>query len=242
MSTAPFRYNRCLAAMLTIGLVADPLCAQTTPAAPVTINSCGPVLKKSENQSLTDILASKSSGIAIEFVNDSTKAADLVNFAVDSNGTQFVIRDVGTFSPGVSIKHTYRNGAGQGFILPIFIAPNISCSVSSVKFTDGTVWQKGQAAPHATAPGAAPHAALTASPAQLDIDRATDSELFLVSSSQRITAFRESDDCSGIASVFVAATGQSSATYSVKPRASGSCTAHVTDEAGSALAIPIIVR
>ncbi|MBC5802546.1 MAG: hypothetical protein GIX03_05990 [Candidatus Eremiobacteraeota bacterium] len=82
----------------------------------------------------------------------------LVNFAVDSNGDHFVIGDVGTFSPGVSIKHEYRNGSGQAFVLPQFIAPRVTCCVVSVTFTDGTVWQRGQqtsTAPNAPSPGAA---------------------------------------------------------------------------------------
>jgi len=48
--------------------------------------------------------------------------------------------------------------------------------------------------------------------------------------------------CAGVASVFVAATGLSSASYSVKPLAVGSCTARVVDEAGHTLSIPIVVR
>ena len=216
--------------------------AAQAPAPPVTVNSCGPVLNKSQNLSLTDILASQSAGIAIEFVNDSPKTANLINFAVDSNGTQFVIRDVGTFSSGVSIKHTYRNGAGQAFILPAFIAPNVACSVSSVRFTDGSTWRKSYAAAGAVTAPAASRTVLKADPTRLEIDRATESELYLVSSSERVTAFHESDDCSGVATISVAATGQSSATYSVKPLAPGSCTAHATDEAGSSIAIPILVR
>ena len=230
------------AVALLLPLAAVRAAAQTPAAAPVTVNSCGPVLNKAQNLSLTDILASQSAGIAIEFVNDSTKTADLINFAVDSNGTQFVIRDVGTFSPNVSIKHTYRNGAGQAFILPAFIAPNVACTVSSVKFADGSIWRKGDATAGSAMAPATARAVLAANPTQLEIDRATESELFLVSSSKRVTAFRESDDCSGIATISVAATGQSSATYSVKPLAAGSCTARATDEAGSTIAIPILVR
>jgi len=214
--------------------------------APVTINSCAPMIDQSQGPSVAGLtLASPSSGIQIEFVNDSTKTADLVNFSVTSNGSQFIIRDVGTFSSGVSINHKYRNGAGQSFVLPAFIAPHIQCAVASVRFTDGSVWRKGDAAAAGVTesqPEAIPGAPISANPSSLNIDRATDSELFLVTGSGRVTAFKETDNCANIASVFVAATGQSSATYTVKPLASGSCTATIADEAGNTLAVPITIR
>jgi hypothetical protein len=174
-----------------------------------------------------------------------------VNFAIDSNGERFVIRDVGTFSSGVSIKHKYRNGAGQAFVLPAFIAPKVLCEVASVRFADGSAWRKGIGLDPASAPAPATSgasatlcasAALSANPTRVEIDRSTESELFIVSSSERIGAFRETDDCANVATVFVAATGQRSATYSVRPLATGTCTAHVVDEAGKALAVPIVIR
>ena len=229
--------------------VAPPLGA----ASPVSINNCGPIIEKANGLGTPPPsfagfqLTSTSGGIQIEFTNESSATADLVNFAVDSNGSRFVIRDVGTFSPGVSIKHMFRNGAGQAFVLPALIAPNVTCSVQSVRFTDGTVWRKGQ--PVAVArPGPSSmnsgnaNVRLVATPARVEIDRATDTELFLVTSSQRVTAFKETDDCQNVASVFVAATGQSSATYAVRPLAAGTCTAHLTDESGNALSVPIVIQ
>ncbi|HEV3152177.1 MAG TPA: hypothetical protein VGZ02_00075 [Candidatus Baltobacteraceae bacterium] len=235
-----------VAAIVFIALAFPAPCrAQGAPsAAPVTINSCGPELSNSSNApSVAGVpLTSTSSGVKIEFVNESSKVADLVNFAVTSNGTQFVIRDVGTFSPGVSITHRFRNGSGQSFVLPSFIAPDVSCEVASVRFADGSFWTKGQAQTQQPAASGSSSAKLTASPARVDIDHTTESDLFLVSSAERVTAFKESDNCGGVAGVFVAATGQSSASYSVKPVAPGSCTAQITDEAGNTLSVPIIVH
>jgi hypothetical protein len=214
-------------------------------AAPVTINSCGPIINQNPSGPVTPggfPLVGSSSGIAITFVNDASKTADLVNFAVDSNGERFIIRDVGTFSPGVSIVHQYRNGSGQAFILPAFIAPSISCHVDSVRFTDGTVWRRGQPPAVSVPAGGGGPVSLSANPARLTIDAATDSELFFVNSSDRVAAFRETDDCAGIATVFVAATGQASATYSVRPLAPGACSARVTDESGAGVTVPIVVR
>jgi hypothetical protein len=221
--------------------------AQSGAAPPVTINSCAPIIHSFTQPSPMPViagipLAQSSSGIAIDFINNADKVANLVNFAVDSNGQRFVIRDVGKFSPGISINHTYRNGAGQAFVLPQFIAPDVTCHVASVRFVDGSVWRPGQPAqPSGPAPAAGTRS-LSASPPRLDIDASTESELFLVSSSKRVAAFKETDTCAGIATVFVAATGESSATYSVKPIAPGSCTAHVTDEDGEALSFPIVVH
>jgi len=235
----------CLAAS-QVAAGAQPAMTPAADASPVTIDSCGPIVDRSLQPTILGDLASQSHGIQIEFVNDSSKTADLVNFAVDSKGERFIIRDVGTFSPGVSIDHQYRNGSGQAFVLPAFIAPTITCHVASVKFTDGSAWRRGLGAvPSGQAiSGGVPSGSvkLSANPPGLDIDRATESELFMVSSSERVTAFRETDNCATVAGVFVVATGQSSATYSVKPLGAGSCTAHVADEAGNKLAVPIVVR
>ncbi len=216
---------------------------------PVTINSCGPILNNNASSSPAPTIAgiaipvSTSNGIAIEFVNESTQTAKLVNFDVNSSGTHFVIRDVGTFSPGVSIKHQYRNGSGQAFILPAFISPNVTCQVASVEFVDGSTWRRGQ--PGAAQPamaGSSSTSPITATPARLNVDKAADSRLFLVWSTGRVATFKEADNCGNVATIFVAATGDASSAYSVKPIAVGSCSARVTDQDGNAVTVPIIVQ
>jgi hypothetical protein len=214
---------------------------------PVTINSCGPIIDKNQQQNVFGISVpvSTSSGIAIEFVNESKQTATLVNFTVDSSGDHFVIRDVGKFSPGVSIKHQYRNGQGQAFVLPAFISPKITCHVASVEFADGTVWRKGQTSAATIQPvttTAQSPGALTANPTHLNIESVANSALFLVSSTERVASFKETDTCANIASIYVAATADASATYSVKPIAAGSCTATVKDDSGNTVSVPIVVR
>jgi hypothetical protein len=238
--------SACVIAAAT-GLGFDVPASAAGSAAPVTINSCGPIIDKNQTQNVfgVNIPVSTSAGIAIEFVNESKQTATLVNFAVDSNSDQFVIRDVGKFSPGVSIKHQYRNGQGQSFVLPAFIAPKIKCHVASVEFADGTVWRKGQAPAASTGPvttTAQSASSLTVTPSRVNIDGVANAALFLVSSAERVAAFKETDDCAKVASIFVAATADASATYSVKPLAAGSCTATVTDEDGHTVAVPIVVR
>ena len=214
---------------------------------PVTINSCGPIIDKNQTQNYfgVNVPVSTSGGIKIEFVNESKQTATLVNFAVDSGGESFVIRDVGTFSPEVSIKHQYRNGQGQSFVLPAFIAPNVKCHVASVEFADGTLWRRGQTA-SSTQPVAPaqspPSAALTVSPTSVNIEKVTNSALFMVTSSSKVAAFKESDDCAGIAKIFVAAMADSAATYSIRPLAAGACTAKITDDDGNTISVPISVK
>ncbi len=185
-------------------------------------------------------LTSSSSGIQIQFTNESTKTANLINFAVDSNGDSFLIRDVGTFSPGIEIKHRYSNGAGQAFVLPQFIAPKLSCSVQSVRFSDGTVWRRGDTA--ISQPAAASGNPLTATPANVQIDRTAAVRLFMISSSEKVAAFSERSTCDGIALVTLSASGEAAATYTVKPIAPGSCSATIRDEAGNTVSVPITVH
>jgi hypothetical protein len=216
---------------------------------PVTINSCGPIINTntapgpspSANPLAQLLQTSTSSGMRIAFTNESDKVADLVNFEVRSNGVQFVIRDVGTFSPGITIDHRFSNGAGQAYVLPAFIPPNVTCRVRSVRFIDRTVWPSTTASSTA---GTAPEGTtrLSANPASVIVPRDADSALVMIASTALVAGFNESDNCNGIATVFVSATAQTSAVYSIKPIAPGTCTARVTDEAGRAIAIPITVR
>jgi hypothetical protein len=88
---------------------AVPALAQQRHGPPVEIDACHPIIDRpAPLVSPTPVLdglqfAAPSSGMAITFVNNASKTADLVNFAVDSNGRRFIIRDLGKFSPGVQI-------------------------------------------------------------------------------------------------------------------------------------------
>jgi hypothetical protein len=213
---------------------------QTAVSPPVTINACGPMLANGNTQNLFGVpVASTSSGIKIQFTNESGKTANLINFLVNSNGDQFVIRDVGTFSSGVEVTHRYTNGAGQAFVLPQFVAPKIDCSVQSVTFTDGSVWRRGQM--EAPAPAAAANP-LTVTPQSISLERNAESHLFMVLSSAKVAALSERDTCQGIASITLAASGEAAATFTVKPVSAGTCSAVVHDQAGNTVMVPITVR
>ena len=227
----------------TIVSIAFSSSAQTP--SPITIDSCAPIIRQQQTfvwqtppPSFMGVpISSTSSGMGITFVNESNRVATLVNFDVDDNGNRFVIRDVGTFSPGVTIDHQYANGRGQSYILPAFITPRVRCHVASVTFADGTIWRRGQPAPP---PGYG--ARLAATPRQIVLDTSVESALFLVQSSAPVAGFREHDNCDGIANVYVASTADTAATYAVRPLAPGSCRATVRDEAGASTTIPIMVR
>lgn len=220
--------------------------APTTDATkhPVQINSCGPMIGNG-TQSLFGIpVASTSNGIQIQFTNESAKTADLINFAVDSNGQTFVIRDVGTFSPGIEIRHKYRNGSGQAFLLPAFVSPKIKCKVDSVRFADGSVWRHGDKLKHqeAAAASSGPETLSVAPSGPVNLVVNGEARLFLVQSTGTVAAFSERDACTGIAKVTLAAAGENSATYTVAPVGKGSCTANVNEESGATISIPINVQ
>lgn len=210
---------------------------------PVQINSCTPELSGNTQTLFGVPVASTSNGIKIQFTNESSKTADLINFGVDSNGQKFVIRDVGTFSPGIEITHRYRNGAGQAFVLPAFISPKFTCRVDSVQFTDGTVWRHGDNPSNPQVAASAGPSKLSVSPSgPIDVAVNGEPQLFLVRSSAAVAAFSERDACSGIANVTLAASGENSATYSVAAVGRGSCTATIQEQTGAVTSVPINVK
>ena len=174
--------------------------------APITINTCVPVVDKSGPSVAGVSLTSTSSGIRIQFTNESSKPADLINFAVDSNGEQFVIRDV----RNVFARHRDRPQVSQRRRSSVRLAGVHRTERHLQRGIDPLRRRNHVAArqPEPVAGTAPPRAArLTANPARVLMDRSADSELFLVSSSERISAFRETDDCANVAAIFVAVTG-----------------------------------
>jgi len=200
------------------------------------------MLQNGNGQNVAGIqLTERSGGIKIQFTNESSKTANLINFNVDSNGTSFVIRDVGSFSPGVEITHRYTNGAGQAFVLPAFLAPQVKCAVESVHFTDGSIWP-ALAAAAAQPAASASSGTLSATPSRVEAPVRGSLQYFMVSTQESIAGFSERDACSGIAAVALVVAGKSSATYSVKPIAPGSCTATIADQDGHTLSVAITIR
>ena len=186
-----------LARALVVALALVPLAGHGQPSPPpVTINSCQAMLDQNPGNAGSFLgipIAAKSDGMAIEFVNESDRVASVVNFDVDSAGSRFVIRDVGSFAPGVSIKHTYRNGSGQGYVLPSIISPKVSCHVGSVKFADGSIWRPGQGLQSPPVGTPAGPGTLAALPTKLEFAPGTDVAVFLVQADQHIAGFKYTD-------------------------------------------------
>lgn len=74
--------------------------------------------------------------VSLTFENMTDAVATEVDFLLD-NGVYGELRDVGTFSPGVPITHSFVNyGPGTEQV-----------SVAEVKFANGTIWQSGEPVP-----------------------------------------------------------------------------------------------
>jgi hypothetical protein len=73
--------------------------------------------------------------LSISFVNQDSKSISSVAFNVSDGNTTSRIVDKGTFSNGVQINHEYA--------APQFGADvsDVTCSIQSVAFADGSTWQ-----------------------------------------------------------------------------------------------------
>ena len=80
-------------------------------------------------------VASGAASTVISFVNEAPATIASVTFDVSDGRTTSQIVDKGTFSSGVAIDHS--------FITPEFgnALSGLNCSVKSVAFTDGSLWQ-----------------------------------------------------------------------------------------------------
>ena len=76
-------------------------------------------------------------GLRIAYVNKTQKVADRVAFVVNYRGDVEHVVDVGTFSPGVTIDHSFGQFSGLAFLGS---RPNV-CRVAAVRYTDGTTWR-----------------------------------------------------------------------------------------------------
>ena len=75
-------------------------------------------------------------GLKISYVNTSPKVANRVAFLVNYRGDVQHVIDVGTFSPGAGIEHSFGEFSGLAHLGP---KPNV-CKPIAVRFADGSVW------------------------------------------------------------------------------------------------------
>lgn len=245
-------------------LLAGSLCALPIPGSadpnlgvPVTpTGASGPPVEIDECKLLYtgNWLAGESAGIKMKFTNDSTAVADVVNVHVTANnGESLNIRDVGRFSPGIEITHTYKEGNGHMMFAPMFTHPRLDCAITSVHFADGSVWQTSTASAAATAaatprPAATPQvtavaSTLSSAPSSLSFDGTGESydRFVSVTGPSALGAVRKSGNCAGIVRVTTVAAGARSVALRVSPIARGSCTIVLFDGARRTVAIPVAV-
>ena len=201
--------------------------------APVVVNTCNLIYDKSNPSSTIR-------GLDVQFTNESQKSASVVNIAADINGTTQIIRDQGSFSPGIEIHHEYRTG-GQQFALPTVLAsifgskPEVNCSVSSVHFTDGSRWPTQQAAAQANS------AAISVSPLSLNLSGAgtASARLVLASGGGPLSM---SSNCGSFATVEMLGSTSRDIALRVTPKAPGNCSISVRDENDNVVTVPVVVQ
>jgi hypothetical protein len=88
-------------------------------------------------------------GLSITYRNESALTADRVAFDVVYRGKAERVIDIGVFSPGITIDHTFANFSGIAYLGP---RPE-QCRTRAVRFTDGSVWRR----PGLPAPAAHPY-------------------------------------------------------------------------------------
>jgi hypothetical protein len=112
---------------------------QTPTLEPIRIASCRVVptynaALESEGDSST---SPTGESLWISFLNRSPRTATEVTFVVDSAAGPLTISDRGRFSNGVPIEHALGPFT--------YIDDDATCGLYSVRFDDGTVWQRPQA-------------------------------------------------------------------------------------------------
>ncbi len=205
---------------------------------PITVSTCSLMFGATN-------LASQIKGVQISFTNESALVADLVVFRVKINGAESLIRDVGTFSPGVAIVHDYRTAQGQ-FVLPsvlsqLFGRPSITCDVDSARFVGGKIWTRGAAqAMNSTDAG-------SASPIQV-LPRVLNFENINPNAARDVLAVEGpgaqlsmSANCGQIAKIVISSQSDRDLSLRVTPIGPGGCTITITDAAGNIATVPVNV-
>jgi hypothetical protein len=129
-----------IAAVALTAATAQPSLAQGQPATdgPVSIASCSVVptydsVLSSEGE---DPTTATGDSLWISFVNDSVRTITEITFNLDSTYGSTRITDRGRFSRGVTIQHALGPLAD--------LRGETTCGVYSVRYDDGTVWQRPQ--------------------------------------------------------------------------------------------------
>jgi len=104
---------------------------------PVVVNDCQFFYKGT-------LLVGVAAGVRIEYTNESPTTANLIEFLISDGAHSILVRDVGTFSPGVEIIHKFPKQTGQQIYSPLFSHPKVTCRTQQAHFVDGTTWVYGE--------------------------------------------------------------------------------------------------
>ena len=103
---------------------------------PIQIESCTLAVSGTPLYGTTGILA-------ISFTNEGNVTANVVRWKLTwGQGKVAYIRDEGTFSPGITILHNFKQASGI-VLSPLFSKPNVTCAPAWVKLDNGQMWQAG---------------------------------------------------------------------------------------------------
>jgi hypothetical protein len=131
-----------IASVAMAAATVQPSLAQDQPGTnvPVSIASCSivPTYEPALSDESEDPPTSTGDGLWISFVNDSVRTITEVTFNLDSTYGSTRVTDRGRFSRGVTIQHALGP-------LPD-LRGETTCGVYSVRYDDGTVWQRAQTA------------------------------------------------------------------------------------------------
>ena len=229
--------KRLLVFLAALAIVA-PASALADPGDPVVLNSCGLTYQSTTNP------ASQIDGLAVQFTNNGPKTAQIVNIRADIAGQPEVIRDVGTFSPGIEIKHKYRAGQGQ-FALPAILnniltgKPTVTCSIDSVVWDDGTKWVPIATAT-ATLNASSNPSAITIAPASIYLNGTgtPNARLFYASGGGALSL---NSNCGKVANVQILATTSHDLAVRIVPKGQGTCQLTVRDANDNFSTIPVSV-
>jgi hypothetical protein len=129
----------CLAALIPASVTL------AKPASPIIVDYCHIDYEQGPNvtPSAAIALTKKSGPLEIKFTNESEKTATTIRFGVEMEKSTASIRDVGSFAPGITIHHKFRDFSGQTKFI-FSSEPQPKCSVQYVKFADGSTWSAGE--------------------------------------------------------------------------------------------------
>ncbi len=204
------------------------------PQSPVVINSCNLLY---DNTSATSTIR----GLDVQFTNNSSKTASVVNIKTNISGTTQIIRDQGSFAPGIEIHHQYRSG-GQQFALPTVLEsifggkPQVTCKVNSVHFADGTRWP----APAATV-AQTNASGISVNPVSLNLTGTGNGNARLVMASGG-GVLSMSSNCGSFANVELLGSTSRDIALRVTPKGPGTCAISIRDENDNVITVPVTVQ